>query len=159
MDLYFCLYLRYFCSTCLIFCLPLVNRYAPLNPNSKSQSGADRPAGQTISQPDTKKTPLNVNSSDRRLYSPFQPPPPSSRQPFQGQQQLVLYSDIGQRGEKWYPAGIVDPSQQEPPQGFIPPNKGQGGQMSQYMTQNQVYKYPQFNANEGDMHMVPTDTR
>lgn len=155
-DLYFCFYFRPFCSMCLNFCLTLVNRYAPLNHNSKSQSGTDRPAGQTTSQPDTKKTPLNISSSERRLYSPFQPPPPSTRQPFQGQQQLVLYP--GQRGEKWYPAGIVDPSQ-EPPQGFIPPNKGPGGQMSQYMTQNQVYKYPQFNANEGDMHMVPTDTR
>ncbi|XP_045164487.2 uncharacterized protein LOC123528660 [Mercenaria mercenaria] len=142
------------------------NRYAPIErnpPSSKSSSdkGPQYRPNVDRNQPDI------ISNLDRRLYSPFQPPQTNRGQyqgqyPSQGQgqiQQQVLYSDIDrgpQPGDKWYPMTKLGPTGSElnPTPGFTS-SSTPSNPMSQYMMQNQVYKYPA----DGEMHTVPTDTR
>ncbi|KAL4226900.1 hypothetical protein ACF0H5_014878 [Mactra antiquata] len=135
-----------------------VNRYCPIERNPpSSQSSSDKGSRQPF-RPDMERSqPSITNMAERRLYSPFQPPQPN-RNPGQGPVQQVLYSDIDrgpQPGEKWYPMTNVGTTSQDTYQtpGFTSPTPS--NQMSQYMLQNQVYKYPM----DGEMHTAPTDTR
>ena len=136
------------------------NRYAPIKDSYQNSSQPDRQAAVPYqSNPALNRNLSNITSPERRPFSPFQPPPPSQRSAFTDPQQ-VLYSDFDRGGEKWYPAGIMDPSaQQKMAPGVVLANKGPGSTSSQYMAHNQVYKYPQFNNADGEMHTVPVDTR
>lgn len=129
------------------------NRYAPKDQYQNS-SQADRPVG-TQYPPSTKGYLPNITSGEQRPFSPFQPP---QRQGYLDQhQQQVLYSGLDRGGEKWYPAKIIDPAQQK----LIQPSmSGKGpGSSSGYMSYDPIYKYPQFNNTDGEMHTVPADTR
>jgi hypothetical protein len=153
-------YLYYLCGSrfiCYFFPLISVNRYAPIERNPpSSQSSSDK--GPKFRPNLDRNQPDLISNTDRRLYSPFQPPQPNQYSG-QGQiQQKVLYSDIDrgpQPGDKWYPMSNLGPTGPEVNQvpGFKSPTPS--NQMSQYMMQNQVYKYP----TDGEMHTVPTDTR
>lgn len=138
-----------------------INRYAPIERNPpSSQSSSDKGMSSQFrpnpNQPDV------INMADRRLYSPFQPPQANRGQYSQGQgqiQQQVLYTDIGhgpRPGDKWYPITTLGPtsSSMNPEPGFTSLSTP-SNQMSQYLMQNQVYKYPA----DGEMHTAPTDTR
>lgn len=129
------------------------NRYAPKDQYNSTQG--ERPSGGQY-PPNMKGYIPNITSPERRPFSPFQPP---VRQGMSDQQpQQVLYSDLDRGGEKWYPAKIIDPTQQK----LIPPpasTKGPGSSKSGFMSYDPVYKYPQFNNADMEMHTVPADTR
>lgn len=138
-----------------------VNRYAPIERNPPSSQSSSDKGPQFRPNPDRNQPDL-ISNTERRLYSPFQPPQ-SNRNQYstsgQGQiQQKVLYSDIDrgpQPGDKWQPMLPLNTTSLDVNQapGFTSPTPS--NQMSQYMMQNQVYKYPV----DGEMHTVPTDTR
>lgn len=138
------------------------NRYAPVERNPPSSLTSSDRGAQHQYLPDLVGNQANINNmADRRLYSPFQPPQPN-RNLLQGPgqiQQKVLYSDIDhgpKPGDKWYPMTAFGPPASDNYQSSgMTQSHGPPSQMSQYLLQNQVYKYPV----DGEMHTVPTDTR